>query len=97
DPSERIEDFNWGELEDRYHEAMDKNIDVEQQLTEEWANLMNFFSIWQDASKHHEVDRSFRRLRTRMAHVQNSEENLEKTRNHYIHVVKAFESALDLL
>ncbi|KAF2498629.1 hypothetical protein BU16DRAFT_300953 [Lophium mytilinum] len=97
DPAEKIEDFDWGNLEERYHDAMDKNIDVEQRLTEEWDDLMNFFSIWQEASKHHEVDRSFRRLRTRTAHVQNSEENLEKTRVHYIQVVRAFESALDLL
>ncbi|OCK80524.1 hypothetical protein K432DRAFT_443091 [Lepidopterella palustris CBS 459.81] len=58
---------------------------------------MNFFTIWADTSQSHEAERSFKRLRTRMAHVQNSEEKLETTRLHYIQVVKAFESALQLL
>jgi len=32
-----------------------------------------------------------------MTYVQNSEEELEQKRNHYVSVVKAFESALNLL
>jgi hypothetical protein len=38
-----------------------------------------------------------KRFRTQMYHVQNSEESLEKKREHYMDVVNAFERALALL
>jgi len=97
DPGEKIEDFDWYALEERYHAAMDNGFHIEKGLTNEWAKLMKTFEIWHNAGKDHEVDRSFKRLKTRVAHVQHSEYNLERTRSHYMHVVKAFESALELL
>lgn len=44
-----------------------------------------------------EEERAGKRLRTRMAFVQQKEESLEEKRLHYVKVVKAFESALALL
>ncbi|KAI4647767.1 hypothetical protein J4E93_004177 [Alternaria ventricosa] len=68
DPAEKIVDFDWEDLEARYHDAMKTCHNEEDLLMQEWDNLMN----------HEEAE-------------------LEQKRNHYINVVKAFESALNLL
>ncbi|KAL1794773.1 hypothetical protein ACET3X_006589 [Alternaria dauci] len=97
DPAGRIEDFDWEDLHVRYHEAMDGCHKEEEELMQEWESLMNYFSVWANSGHEKETDRTYSRLRTRMTYVQNSEEELENKRNHYISVVKAFESALNLL
>ncbi|OCL11003.1 hypothetical protein AOQ84DRAFT_203102 [Glonium stellatum] len=97
DPAAEIESFNWAELEQRYHAVIGENNKEEQDILLEWNHLMNFFTIWAQTSQTHEVERSFQRLRTRMLHVQNSENTLEATKAHYTKVVSAFESALALL
>ncbi|OJD30905.1 zinc finger fyve domain-containing protein 19 [Diplodia corticola] len=97
DPEQPLKDFDWQELEERYHNAMAVKLDEDQQLWTEFERLMNFFQLWAGTTPHHETDRSFYRLRTRMAHVQNSERELEKKREHYTKVVQAFERALRLL
>ncbi|KAF2035933.1 hypothetical protein EK21DRAFT_53574 [Setomelanomma holmii] len=97
DPAEKIVEFDWDELHERYHEAMKGCHDAEGELAQEWESLMSYFRIWAESGHEHETDRTFQRLRTRTTHVQNSEDRLERTRNHYIDVVKAFESALHLL
>ncbi|KAH3905740.1 hypothetical protein HBI56_211440 [Parastagonospora nodorum] len=96
-PAQKIEDFDWNELHGRYHEAMNKCRTQEGELAEEWESLMNYFRIWAESGHEHETDRTFQRLQTRTKFVQNSEAELESKRNHYIDVVKAFESALHLL
>ncbi|KAF2252770.1 hypothetical protein BU26DRAFT_420202 [Trematosphaeria pertusa] len=97
DPAEKIPTFDWANLEERYHDAINQCSDEEAELMLEWKQLMDFFKIWAEAGHYHETDRTFSRLRTRMAYVENSENRLEKMRQHYIDVVKAFESALALL
>ncbi|OWY50166.1 zinc finger fyve-like protein 19 [Alternaria alternata] len=97
DPAGRIEDFDWEDLHVRYHEAMNGCHNEESELMQEWESLMAYFRIWANSGLEHETGRTYSRLRTRMAYVQNAEEELEKKRNHYISVVKAFESALNLL
>ncbi|RYN28643.1 hypothetical protein AA0119_g6086 [Alternaria tenuissima] len=97
DPAGRIEDFDWEDLHVRYHEAMNGCHNEESELMQEWESLMAYFRIWASSGLEHETGRTYSRLRTRMAYVQNAEEELEKKRNHYISVVKAFESALNLL
>ncbi|KAH7399261.1 hypothetical protein BKA66DRAFT_565347 [Pyrenochaeta sp. MPI-SDFR-AT-0127] len=96
-PSERIVDFDWDDLHERYHEAVNKCQGQETELLKEWESLMTYFRIWASSGHDRETGRTYSRLRTRMTYVQNSEEKLERTRNHYINVVKAFESALNLL
>lgn len=97
DPNEPLKPFNWNDLEAEYHAAMKKCDDEESALMEEWVELTKFFQIWAQSGHHQETDRTFRRLKTRMAHVQHSEEDIEKTRQHYVSVVQAFESAMRLL
>ncbi|KAJ4372151.1 hypothetical protein N0V83_003924 [Neocucurbitaria cava] len=97
DPADKIADFDWDDLHERYHQAVDKCHGQETELMQEWETLMTFFRTWAQSGHQHETDRTYSRLRTRMTYVQHSEANLEKTRNHYISVVRAFESALNLL
>ncbi|EKG21994.1 hypothetical protein MPH_00686 [Macrophomina phaseolina MS6] len=97
DPEAPLDPFDWQELEGRYHDEMTYRQAEEEALFMEFERLMAFFKLWAGTSVSHEVDRTFARLRTRMAHVQHSEESLEKKREHYINVVAAFERALELL
>ncbi|KAF2468151.1 uncharacterized protein BDR25DRAFT_305154 [Lindgomyces ingoldianus] len=97
DPANQIVDFDWEDLAVRYHHEMRQCQQHEEDLLKEYGELMDFFRVWVESGHAHETDRTYHRLRTRMTHVQSSEEHLEKTRNHYINVVKAFESALNLL
>ncbi|KAF2831498.1 hypothetical protein CC86DRAFT_366849 [Ophiobolus disseminans] len=97
DPAERVIDFDWEDLHERYHKAMQGCHDQEGKLAQEWESLMNYFRIWADSGNDQETDRTFKRLKTRTNYVQNSEDKLEQTRQHYTSVVKAFESALTLL
>ena len=41
DPSERIANFDWDGLHERYHDAINKSKDDEAELLQEWSNLMN--------------------------------------------------------
>lgn len=41
DPAEKIVDFNWDELHQRYHEAMNGCHAHEAELAQEWESLMN--------------------------------------------------------
>jgi hypothetical protein len=41
DPAEKIVDFDWEDLQHRYHRAMDQCHNEEAQLTQEWENLMD--------------------------------------------------------
>ncbi|CAO2656698.1 Nn.00g055010.m01.CDS01 [Neocucurbitaria sp. VM-36] len=97
DPADKIVDFDWNDLHERYHEAVNKCHGHETELMQEWESLMTFFRIWAESGHGHETGRTYARLRTRMAYVQHSEANLEQTRSHYVNVVRAFESALNLL
>ncbi|KAF2855409.1 hypothetical protein T440DRAFT_386046 [Plenodomus tracheiphilus IPT5] len=96
-PAHRISDFDWDDLHSRYHAAINKCQDEENELMQEFESLMTYFRIWADSGHGHETSRTYHRLQTRSTYVRHSEEELETKRNHYINVVKAFESALNLL
>ncbi|OAG09059.1 uncharacterized protein CC84DRAFT_1215502 [Paraphaeosphaeria sporulosa] len=97
DPADEMAHFNWEGLHERYHDTINTASAQEQELLREFSELVNYFNIWANAGANQESDRTFHRLRTRMTYVQNSEQKLENTRQHYIGVVQAFESALNLL
>ncbi|KAF2874852.1 hypothetical protein BDV95DRAFT_300492 [Massariosphaeria phaeospora] len=96
-PAEKIADFDWNELAERYHEATTACEQDEEKLMEEWQRLMDYFKIWANSGHAHESERTYARLQTRMIYVNHEEETLESARKHYISVVQAFESALRLL
>ncbi|KAK5721062.1 hypothetical protein LTR15_007026 [Elasticomyces elasticus] len=97
EPDVKIVDFNWTDLEERYHKRMGELGATEQQIYAEFNDLCNFFGVWASTSHTHEVSRSYKRLKTQTTLVQCHEDELEKKRNHYIKVVEAFKSALSLL
>tara|TARA_R110002003_G_scaffold59_17_gene5354 strand:+ start:27300 stop:27761 length:462 start_codon:yes stop_codon:yes gene_type:complete len=41
DPAEKIADFDWNALHERYHQVMDGCHDAEGELAQEWESLMN--------------------------------------------------------
>ncbi|KAK0795969.1 hypothetical protein LTR02_003854 [Friedmanniomyces endolithicus] len=113
EPHDRIAEFDWTDLERRYHHRMEGLGATEHQIYDEFNQLCDvhnlhqahdwnaddaqFFGVWAATSQVHEVDRSYKRLKTRMTLVQHHEEELERKRGHYIKVVEAFKSALQLL
>ncbi|KAF2663013.1 hypothetical protein K491DRAFT_686172 [Lophiostoma macrostomum CBS 122681] len=96
-PAQQIADFDWTGLEERYHLEIKRCESHEENLMKEFESLMSFFRVWAVSGHTHETERTYSRLKTRMMHVQHSEEELEKKRLHYISVVDAFERALKLL
>ncbi|KAL4883614.1 hypothetical protein BJY04DRAFT_22019 [Aspergillus karnatakaensis] len=92
-----IRDYDWSELESKYMQMMKQHEKSEEQLRNHIIRLLEVFTAWSQTTVEHDETRALKRFRTQMCHVQNSEESLEKKRNHYMDVVKAFESALALL
>ncbi|KAK0942568.1 hypothetical protein LTR29_005829 [Friedmanniomyces endolithicus] len=111
EPHDRIAEFDWTDLERRYHHRMDELGATEHQTYDEFNQLCDvnfpyeahdmdaddaqFFGVWAATSQVHEVDRSYKRLKTQMTLVQQHEDELERKRD--IKVVEAFKSALQLL
>ncbi|KAK5172322.1 uncharacterized protein LTR77_003960 [Saxophila tyrrhenica] len=97
DPEDRIENFDWTDHESRYHAKMNEFRETENEIVNEFRSLCQYFDVWARAGADQEVDRSFKRMKTQAALVQHHEDELEKTRQHYIEVVNAFKGALALL
>ncbi|KAL3455558.1 hypothetical protein BJX64DRAFT_282008 [Aspergillus heterothallicus] len=94
---DRIKDCDWSELEHTYVRMMEQHEKAEGELGDQITKMLQLFTAWYQTTIAHDETRALKRFRTQMIHVQNSEESLEKKRNHYMDVVKAFESALALL
>lgn len=97
DPKEILEPFLWDDLEDRFLRKMEECQHREEEIEKEFAEWCLVFKAWASTTREYEEERAHKRLRTRMAWVNNSEHSLEEKRQHYIKVVQAFESALALL
>ncbi|KAK3709275.1 hypothetical protein LTR37_011013 [Vermiconidia calcicola] len=97
DPQTKIENFDWQDLQKRYHDKIAELDATEHNILGEFNSLCDYFSVWAQTGSHREVDRSFKRLKTQMTLVQHHEDELETKRQHYIQVVNAFKSALELL
>jgi hypothetical protein len=46
DPADKIEDFDWEELHERYHQAIDTASQEEAALMQEWKQLMDVGRLW---------------------------------------------------
>ncbi|KAL8708316.1 MAG: hypothetical protein Q9220_006791 [cf. Caloplaca sp. 1 TL-2023] len=97
DPKATLEPYQWDELEERFVRKMEECGKREEEIEMEFREWCLVFQAWASTTREHEEERLHKRLRTRMAWVQNSENTLEEKRQHYIKVVQAFESALALL
>ncbi|PLB44693.1 hypothetical protein P170DRAFT_479246 [Aspergillus steynii IBT 23096] len=89
--------FDWEQLHKSYVHAMEEHGAIETELRARIAKLLEIFTAWSQTTVVRDETRALKRFKTQMQHVQNSEESLEKRRQHYLDVVKAFESALALL
>ncbi|KAI9700511.1 MAG: hypothetical protein M1820_006810 [Bogoriella megaspora] len=97
DPDEPLEALNWQELEDQYHHMIQDRDREEQQIMKDFESLTQVFAIWAQSGNDRENDRSFKRLKTQITHVQRDERLLEDKRQHYIQVVEAFKKADEYL
>jgi len=97
DPKAALEDFDWIELEKRHLSMMEERKVVEDEIYEEFNDLVDMFNAWTSATAVHDTDRAHKRLRTRIAFVQSAESKIEERRQHHLKVVQAFENALALL
>ncbi|CAG8918054.1 unnamed protein product [Penicillium salamii] len=92
-----LEDCDWSQLQDKYDDAMEQHGRVEENLRMETARLMEVFMAWSQTTVAQDENRALKRFKTQMQHVQNSEVNVDKKKQHYAEVVKAFQTALALL
>ena len=97
DPSVRLEEYEWTELESQFARRMDAMRSIEESVWEEWRGWGEIFGAWASTISVHDEERASKRLRTRVAFTRGREEELEGKRQHYIKVVQAFEGALALL
>ncbi|KAK3116402.1 hypothetical protein LTR53_003266 [Teratosphaeriaceae sp. CCFEE 6253] len=88
DPQDKIVEFDWTDLEQRYYAKMSELNGKEMAIWTEFDRLCN-------AGLHLLAETST--LKTQAIFVQHKEDELEQNRGHYIKVVEAFKSALSLL
>ncbi|MDI1488201.1 MAG: hypothetical protein OHK93_007475 [Ramalina farinacea] len=89
--------FDWDGLEAEFEAKMQECQDREDGFVEEFETWFKVFQQWTTAARGHETERARKRLRTREAWVQISEDQVEKRRMHLQKCVEAFQSAMELL
>lgn len=89
--------FDWDDFEARFEEALAKANDDEQELLDEFENLIKYFNVWASAASVHDTERGVKRLQTRERYVRIAEQSLSQKKKHLTEVVRAFQSALALL
>ena len=82
DPSVRLEEYDWAELETQFAKRMEAFRTVEEGIWEEWRGWGEIFGAWASTISVHDEERASKRLRTRIAFTQNCEEGLEAKRMH---------------
>ncbi|KAK3301076.1 uncharacterized protein B0H64DRAFT_30198 [Chaetomium fimeti] len=104
DPAERspstpghLAPFDWDEFEARYEEALADTDRQEQELLQEFEELVKFFNVWASAASVNDTERGIKRLQTRERYVKIAEQSLSQKKKHLSEVVRAFQSALALL
>ena len=82
DPQVRLEEYDWEELEEQFARRMEAFKKAEEGIWMEWREWGEVFKAWASTISVHDEDRASKRLRTRIAYTQNSEEALEAKRQH---------------
>ncbi|KPI45314.1 uncharacterized protein AB675_2537 [Cyphellophora attinorum] len=77
-----LEDLDWNQLEERYMNELRPLTQAEESVHAEIGDRMKQYLLWTQVSSEKESERAFKRLRTRSAFVQNSEQNLAKKQQH---------------
>ena len=97
DTSHELPDFDWDLLTHQFSAAMDECDSQEAEVLQKFKDLANYFTIWAAVSHDSDRERAVKRFKTREAHIGHSEEEFAKKREHLQKVVRAFESAMELL
>ncbi|KAL8800219.1 MAG: hypothetical protein Q9200_007319, partial [Gallowayella weberi] len=82
DPKEALDSFGWKDLERRFVNMMEECEKQEVEIQREFAEWCRLFQAWASTTREYEEERLHKRLKTRMAWVQNSEAALEDKRLH---------------
>ncbi|KAI5289532.1 hypothetical protein KEM54_003711 [Ascosphaera aggregata] len=73
---------DWETLQHRFTEAMEERTQEEMVLQRETADLLEMFISWSQTTALRDEDRAYKRFKTRMGFVQNSEMQLEERKQH---------------
>lgn len=82
DPSVRLEEYDWAELETQFAKRMEAFKAVEEGIWDEWRGWGEIFGAWAGTISVHDEERARKRLRTRIAFTRGAEEGLEAKRMH---------------
>jgi len=97
DTSASLENMDWDTLEDHYNQEIQPLLKVEKDIMEEFNARFAQFMLYMQVCNDHEAERAVKRLRTRVALAQNSEEALAQKQAHHAKVLEAFQNAMALL
>ncbi|KAF2400203.1 hypothetical protein EJ06DRAFT_530189 [Trichodelitschia bisporula] len=97
DPRAPISAYDWEDVQQRVENDLKKRLQEQENVNKELEELMAYYMLWMKTISEHETERTHKRIRTRMHHIQSSEKALEQKREHYTRVINAFESALQLV
>ncbi|RMD40071.1 hypothetical protein DV735_g5055, partial [Chaetothyriales sp. CBS 134920] len=113
DRTEPLQDMDWDELEMQYRQEVGRTDAEEMRLMEsiearfqaccplnmagQQLTHSQQFLLWMQVSRERESGRAIKRLKTRVAFVQNSERQLLQKQDHFQKVLEAFQAAMSLL
>ncbi|KAJ6779656.1 hypothetical protein PWT90_05778 [Aphanocladium album] len=97
DSLEKLPAFDWENFESRYEAALLRASEEERAILKEAESLSKYFQAWAAAASSHDDARAVKRLQTRQRFVNLSEEKLLQKQQHYVEVVRAFETFIALL
>ncbi|KIX01812.1 uncharacterized protein Z518_09539 [Rhinocladiella mackenziei CBS 650.93] len=92
-----LDPLDWTDLENRYNQEIQPHIAAEQEILNELGARFEQFMLYMQVSNEYEAERAIKRLRTRIALVQNSEASLAQKQAHHARVLEAFQNAMALL
>ncbi len=82
DPSVRLEEYDWADLESQFTKRMEAFRAVEEGIWEEWRGWGEVFGAWAGTISGYDEERARKRLRTRVEYTRGREEGLEAKRMH---------------
>ncbi|KAH9220567.1 hypothetical protein DL95DRAFT_383057 [Leptodontidium sp. 2 PMI_412] len=89
--------FEWPDFEHRYTDTLKSKFEEECDIIEEFDAWAAGFISWAQAGAEHDNGRMSKRLKTRIEFTQQQESSLEDKKKHYLGVVAAFQTAMDML
>ncbi|KAK0118148.1 hypothetical protein ONS95_012454 [Cadophora gregata] len=97
DEDQDLPKFDWSDFEHRYTETLKSQHEEEVEIIDEFDLYATSFMVWAQAAAQRDNGRMSKRLKTRVRFTQLAEESLEDKKNHYLEVVGAFQTAMNML